>query len=67
LAEFLLASSEDYLLLFAVAPRKVPRLAEAPAGVVNLGLAVEAAHGYSYIDELGAEHALAEVGWQHRG
>jgi thiamine monophosphate kinase len=64
LADYALASSEDYSLLFTLPPDAGQ--AQLPEACVCLGSVRPAVDGCTYCDEHGVWHALASVGWQHR-
>jgi thiamine monophosphate kinase len=65
LAHFVLASAEDYALLFTAPPHQQASLAQAPCGLQQLGQVVPAADGCTYLDETGRELPLENFGWQH--
>lgn len=65
-AGFLLASAEDFGLLFTAPPSATARLLrEAPARLCRLGTVVEAAEGCHYRDELGGSQQLQASGFEH--
>jgi thiamine-monophosphate kinase len=66
LAEYVLASAEDYELLFA-APAEATDclLAETPVPLTQLGRVVPAAEGLSYRGEDGASRKLRAIGFEH--
>lgn len=65
LAEFLLASAEDYELLLTVPSAAEQLLAASPLPLVRLGVVTEAERGRRYLDERGGEHELRPVGFAH--
>ena len=71
LAEYVLASSEAYQLLFSAPPAATPALEQAAAGglpgvtLTRLGMVVDAAEGCRYRDELGGDHPLQPIGFHH--
>jgi len=68
LAEFLLASAEDFQLLFAAPPSATARLLrETPAPLTRLGTVADSAEGCQYRDEAGALHPLTPSGFEHLG
>lgn len=64
-AEFLLAQAEDYELLFTTPPEFAHLMDDAPRGCTRLGRVVDAGEGDSYFDELGAQHDLTAIGFEH--
>jgi thiamine-monophosphate kinase len=66
LAQYLLASAEDYQLLFTAPPASREALADAPVPLTRIGRVADITAGYHYIDEAGVKHELTELGWQHR-
>jgi thiamine-monophosphate kinase len=66
LAGFVLASSEDYQLLFTAAAEFRERItAEAPGEPRLLGVVPERPAGCRFRDERGTSHELNEIGWEH--
>lgn len=66
LAEFVLASAEDYQLLFTTPPQAGPaELARCPVPVARLGTVVPVEEGRYYRGEDGRTLDLVELGWQH--
>ncbi len=66
LAEYLLASAEDYQLLFTTPPQvREADFAGCPAQVQRLGYVVPAEEGCFYRGEDGRTLMLGELGWQH--
>jgi thiamine-monophosphate kinase len=66
LAEYALASAEDYQLLFTTPPQVGPaELAYCPAPVMRLGTVVPAEEGCYYRSEDGRTVELTGLGWQH--
>jgi thiamine-monophosphate kinase len=66
LSEFVLASAEDFQLLFTAPPAATARLlAESPAPLAPLGRVVTAAVGQHYRDERGVTHELTPLGFEH--
>jgi thiamine-monophosphate kinase len=66
LAEFVLASAEDYQLLFTAPPAAADMLSRAaPEPVTRLGTALPARRGRKYRDEHGQTHELLPIGFEH--
>jgi thiamine-monophosphate kinase len=66
LAAFLLASSEDYALLFTTSPEAEAMITAEVAQATRVGVVVEAGRGCCYRDESGTLFKLTALGWQHR-
>jgi thiamine-monophosphate kinase len=69
LADYVLASAEDYQLLFTSAPEATAAVFKTAAGcgvtVTRLGRVVDAAESVGYYDELGRHRELLPVGFEH--
>ena len=69
LADFALASGEEYVLLATVAPDRIGLLnaaaANIPAGVLAIGTIVPASEGIMLTDKRGGKRPMPELGYEH--
>ncbi len=65
-AEYILASSEDFQLLFTAPPSATPRLlTDSPAPLTRLGTIVDESEGYYYRAEDHKTYEMQRIGFEH--